>query len=182
MPTMPHVPPLTPVVIPPHPEPSRFLWRPQRLTRVSPLPTGRGIPRLLRCLLMVMHAPCRLARRSRHCAHGGFPMQTSRRHDLNLRKMSDPAGWHLKRSHAARGLASLAVVMLLTALLPSSARAGTELGQLCWKLDPFVDTLRLAITQATGDAPIFEIHGRWRATAAAGQQAAGGAGPATYQL
>src|SRR5215510_12440649 len=59
MPTMPHVPPLTPVVIPPHPEPSRFLWRPQRLTRVSPLPTGRGIPRLLRCLLMVMHAPCR---------------------------------------------------------------------------------------------------------------------------
>jgi hypothetical protein len=72
--------------------------------------------------------------------------------------------------------------VILTAMLPSPAGAGTELGQFCWKLDPFVDTLRLAITQANGDAPLFELHGRWRATATAGQQAAGGAGPATYQL
>jgi hypothetical protein len=109
-------------------------------------------------------------------------MPTDPRPRLRVRKTSDPAGWRLKRSHAARGLASLAVVMLLTAMLPSSARAGTELGQFCWKLDPFVDTLRLAITQSAGAAPIFELHVRWRATATTGQQAAGGAGPARYQL
>ena len=82
----------------------------------------------------------------------------------------------------ARGMMGLAVVVILTALLPSPVGAGQDLGQFCWKLDPFVDTLRLTVTLATGDAALFELHGRWRAIATAGQQAAGGAGPATYQL
>ena len=82
----------------------------------------------------------------------------------------------------ARGMMGLAVVVILTALLPSPAGAWQDLGQFCWTLDPFVDTLRLAITQATGAAALFDLHGRWRAIASAGQQAAGGAGPATYQL
>jgi hypothetical protein len=109
-------------------------------------------------------------------------MQTDSRHNRSIRRSGKTARGHLRRSKVTRGMVVLAVVVILTAMLPSSARAGTELGQFCWKLDPFVDTLRLAITQATGAAPIFELHGRWRATAAAGQQAAGGAGPATYQL
>jgi hypothetical protein len=76
----------------------------------------------------------------------------------------------------------LAVVVILTAVLPSPAGAGQDLGQFCWRLDPFVDTLRLSVTQASGAAALFELHARWRATATAGQQAAGGAGPAMYQL
>ncbi len=84
----------------------------------------------------------------------------------------------------ARGMIGLAVVVILTAMLPSPAGAAEDLGQFCWRLDPFVDTLRLAITQASGAAALFELHGRWRAMATAGQQAARAAGPgsATYQL
>jgi hypothetical protein len=109
-------------------------------------------------------------------------MQTSSRHNLNIRRTVGTAGWHRRRVHMARGIMVLAVVVSLTAMLPSPSGAGQELGQFCWRLDPFVDTLRLAITLATGDAFIAELHVRWRAQAAAGAQAVGGAGPATYQL
>jgi len=72
----------------------------------------------------------------------------------------------------------LAVVVILTAMLPSPA--GAQPGQeFCWSLNPFVDTLLLAIPQ--GEV-VFPLNGRWRANATAGQQAAGGAGPSTYQL
>jgi hypothetical protein len=40
----------------------------------------------------------------------------------------------------------LAMVVILTAMLPSPAGA-QQLGDFCWSLNPFVDTLRLAITQ-----------------------------------
>jgi hypothetical protein len=109
-------------------------------------------------------------------------MQTDSRHNRSIRRSGKTARGHLRRSKVTRGMVVLAVVVILTAMLPSSARAGTELGQFCWKLDPFVDILRLAITQSAGAAPIFELHVRWRATATTGQQAAGGAGPARYQL
>ena len=81
----------------------------------------------------------------------------------------------------ARGMMGLAMVVILTALLPSPAAGvqGDQLGQFCWTLNPFVDTLLLEITEG---ADVFFLNGRWRATVSAGQQAAGGAGPATYQL
>jgi hypothetical protein len=109
-------------------------------------------------------------------------MQRDRRHHLSIRRTVGTEGWRLRHAYMARGIMGLAVVVLLTSMLSSPAGAGQELGQFCWKLDPFVDTLRLVITQSTGAASLFELHGRWRATATAGQQAAGGAGPATYQL
>jgi len=118
----------------------------------------------------------------RHRANRGAPMQRARCDDPRIRRTVGPEGGRLRRAPLARGMMGLAVVVILTALLPSPAGAGQDLGQFCWKLDPFVDTLRLTITQATGAATLFELHGRWRATAIAGQQAAGGAGPATYQL
>ena len=109
-------------------------------------------------------------------------MQRDRRHDPNTRRTVGPQRRHVRRAHGARGIMGLAVVVPLTALLPSPGGAGQDLGQFCWKLDPFVDTLRLSITQATGAATLFELHSRWRAVASTGEQAAGGEGPATYQL
>jgi hypothetical protein len=125
-------------------------------------------------------------------------MQRDRRDYLSIRKTVGAEGWRLRRAHMARGMIGLAVVVLLTAMLPSPAGAQQIVGEHCWTLDPFVDTLRLAITQPTITQPndpndpkdtqpndtgaIFEVHGRWLATAAEGQQAAGGAGPASYQL
>jgi hypothetical protein len=69
----------------------------------------------------------------------------------------------------------LAMVVILTAMLPSSA-AAQQLGDFCWTLNPFVDTIRLSITQAGGQ--ILQLNGRWLAK---GGNAAGGAG-GTYQL
>jgi hypothetical protein len=109
-------------------------------------------------------------------------MQRDRRDSLSIHRTVGTKEWRLRRAHMAQGVIGLAVVVILTAMLPSPAAAAEDLGQFCWRLDPFVDTLRLAITQATGAAALFELHGRWRATATAGEQAVGGAGPATYQL
>jgi hypothetical protein len=109
-------------------------------------------------------------------------MQRDRRNDLSIHRTVGPEGWRLRHAHIVRGMIGLAVVVILAAMLPNPARAGVDLGQFCWRLDPFVDTLRLSITAAIGAAPLFELHGRVRATATAGQQAAGGVGPAAYQL
>lgn len=117
-------------------------------------------------------------------------MQRDRRDYPSIRKTAGPEEWRLRRAHMGRGLIGLAVVVILTAMLPGPAGAQQVLGEHCWTLNPFVDTLRLAITlpvvlpptPTTPVSDILELHGRWRATAAAGQQAAGGAGPATYQL
>jgi hypothetical protein len=70
----------------------------------------------------------------------------------------------------------------LIASLAVPVAAETDLGQFCWKLDPFVDIMRLSVKQADGPEAIFPIEGRIRANATAGQQAVGGAGPAVYQL
>jgi hypothetical protein len=109
-------------------------------------------------------------------------MQRDCRDSLSRRRPVGPKAWRLRRAPIACWMIGLAVVVILTATRPSPAGAAQELGQFCWRLDPFVDTLRVAITQATGAPALFELHGRWRAAATAGQQAAGGAGPATYQL
>jgi hypothetical protein len=109
-------------------------------------------------------------------------MQRDRRNDLSIHRTVGPEGWRLRHAHIVRGMIGLAVVVILAAMLPNPARAGVDLGQFCWRLDPFVDTLRLSITAAIGAAPLFELHSRVRATATAGQQAAGGVGPAAYQL
>jgi hypothetical protein len=109
-------------------------------------------------------------------------MQKDLHHYLSICNSVDTEGWRLRRAHMVRSVMSLAVVVILTAMLPNPARAGIDLGQFCWRLDPFIDTLRLSITAAIGAAPLFELHGRVRATATAGQQAAGGVGPAAYQL
>jgi hypothetical protein len=109
-------------------------------------------------------------------------MQRNCRDSLSSRSTVGTQRRQQRRALIARGIMSLAAVVLLTGMLPSLAGAGQDLGQFCWRLDPFVDTLRLSVTQADGAAALFELHARWRATAAAGEQAAGGAGPATYQL
>ena len=71
------------------------------------------------------------------------------------------------------------MVVILTAMLPSPA--GTQqVQELCWSLNPFVDTLLVDFIQGEGE--VSHLNGQWRANATAGQQAAGGAGPATYQL
>ena len=79
----------------------------------------------------------------------------------------------------ARGMIGLAMVVILTAMLPSPA--GTQqVQELCWSLNPFVDTLLVDFIQGEGE--VSHLNGQCRANATAGQQAAGGAGPATYQL
>ena len=62
-------------------------------------------------------------------------MQNDRGHDLSSDRAVGLERWRLRRAHMARGLMCLAVV-LLTAMLPSSAGAGIDLGQFCWRLDP----------------------------------------------
>jgi hypothetical protein len=116
-------------------------------------------------------------------------MQTSYCHRLGFCGKVGTAKRRLRRSNVARGLVLLAVIVILTAGLPNSAGAAqeSELGQLCWRFDPpFVDTLRVAVAQlpvaTANDAVLFEAFVRWRATASAIAQTAGGPGPVTYQL
>jgi hypothetical protein len=105
-------------------------------------------------------------------------MQRDRCDDPSIWRTVGSEGWRLRRAHMAPGMIGLAVVVILTAMLPSPAGA-QQVRELCWALNPFVDTLLVNFAQ--GD-DVFDLNGRWRANAAAGQQAAGGAGPATYQL
>lgn len=70
----------------------------------------------------------------------------------------------------------------LIAALAVPVAASEDLGQFCWKLSPYVDVLQLSVTQSSGPGAIFEIHGLVKANATAGQNAAGGAGPAAYQM
>jgi len=120
-------------------------------------------------------------------------MQTYSCHSRRMCRKVGTEQWRLRRSNVARGLVLLAVIVILTGMLPSSGAAQeAELGQLCWKIDsavgqpPVTDTLRLAIAQlpvaTANDALMFEVFVRWRATASVVQQTVGGAGPVTYQL
>src|SRR2546421_5430246 len=101
----------------------------------------------------------------RRRANGGLPMQRDCCDDLSIRRTVGPEGWRLRRAHMARGMIGLAVVVILTAMLPSPAGA-QQLGQFCWTLNPFVDTILLEITQGV---EVFELHGRLLANATAGQ-------------
>jgi hypothetical protein len=120
-------------------------------------------------------------------------MQTYSCHSRGMCRKVGTDQWRLRRSNVARGLLLLAVIVILTGMLPSSGAAQeAELGQLCWKIDsavgqpPVTDTLRLAIAQlpmaTANDALMFEVFVRWRATASAVQATVGGPGPVTYQL
>ena len=120
-------------------------------------------------------------------------MQTSCCHSQGFCAKVGTDQWRLRRSNVARGLVLLAVMVILTGMLPSSGAAQeTDLGQLWWKIDnlpgmtPWTDTLRLAIARlpmATANSELmFEVFVRWRATASAVQATVGGPGPVTYQL
>jgi hypothetical protein len=104
-------------------------------------------------------------------------MQRDRCDDLSIWRTVGPEGWRLKRAHMARGMISLAVVVILTAMLPSPAGAQPleHIGNFCWSLNPFVDTLLLEVTSVN---TVFALDGRGRAT---GGNAAGGAN-GVYQL
>jgi hypothetical protein len=58
---------------------------------------------------------------------------------------------------------SAAVLLAFTG--PAKTHAATELGDFCWSVAGFIDTLRLNVTQADlTDAGLFQLlHGRWRA-------------------
>ncbi|HEY2942280.1 MAG TPA: hypothetical protein VGN09_07595 [Vicinamibacteria bacterium] len=73
----------------------------------------------------------------------------------------------------------LTVVLLGIALLgvAQPSHAQTFLGTFCWKLDPFVDTLRIPITSYPGG--IFETLVRWRAGTSYQFQGAGVLSPDT---
>jgi hypothetical protein len=73
----------------------------------------------------------------------------------------------MKHSMAVRRTIVLgAVVTMMVFTRPAKTHAATELGDMCWQLSPFVDTLRLNVTQADlTDAGLFQsLHGRWRAS------------------
>jgi hypothetical protein len=82
----------------------------------------------------------------------------------------------------ARGMIGLAVVVILTAMLPGpgEAQQALQVQQLCWALNPFVDTVLLEVV--TSEGVTFPFNGRLLANAGAGQQAVGGPGPASYQV
>lgn len=65
-------------------------------------------------------------------------------------------------SKVAKGLFTLAVVVALMAMAPATADADGSLGQFCWKLDPFVDTMRIDVSTGAGPATMFNLHARWR--------------------
>jgi len=51
------------------------------------------------------------------------------------------------------------------------AMAGEELGQFCWRLEPFVDTVRLSVSV---NGPMFHVMASWRAGPAPANQTLGG--------
>jgi hypothetical protein len=105
-------------------------------------------------------------------------MQTDRSYRECIRRTVGTDGWRLRRAHMARGMIGLAMVVILTAMLPSPAGA-QQLGDFCWSLNPL--SIPYDWPSPKG-RQVIELHGRWLANTTAGQQAAGGAGPATYQL
>src|SRR5712692_8854742 len=71
---------------------------------------------------------------------------------------------HFKTVKRTLGLGAVVALMAFTG--PAKTHAATELGDMCWNLSPFIDTLRINITQADlTDAGLFQsLHGRWRAS------------------
>jgi hypothetical protein len=104
-------------------------------------------------------------------------MQIDRSYRECIRRTVGTDGWRLRRAHMVQGMIGLAVVVILTAMLPSPAGAQPleHIGSFCWSLNPFVDTLLLEVTSVN---TVFALDGRWRAT---GGNAAGGVN-GIYQL
>jgi hypothetical protein len=50
------------------------------------------------------------------------------------------------------------------------AMAGEELGQFCWRLSPYVDTVRLSVSVINGDVQMFHVLADWRAGPAPANQ------------
>jgi hypothetical protein len=56
----------------------------------------------------------------------------------------------------ARGMIGLALVVMLTAILPSPVGA-QQVQTICWTLEPFVDTL---VVEVTPQNQVFNLNGR----------------------
>lgn len=75
-------------------------------------------------------------------------------------------------------LSIAAIIWLATCTRASGA---DELGQFCWSLTPYVDTVRLSVSLAHGQVPVyghvpmFHILAEWRAGPAPANQTVGGA-------
>ena len=61
-----------------------------------------------------------------------------------------------------RGLAVVAVVVLLIGVAPGTSSPDTDLGQFCVSLSPLIDTVRLSLTQGAGAATMVTATFRWR--------------------
>lgn len=58
------------------------------------------------------------------------------------------------------------LIMTMTAGLANVSSAADELGQFCWSLTPYVDTVRLSVSVVNGQVPMFLIMADWRAGSA----------------
>jgi len=67
-------------------------------------------------------------------------------------------------SRVAKGSFAFAVVVTLMAFAPAKSYAETELGESCWQLSPFIDTVRVVLIQADSETIVFRsLYGRWAA-------------------
>jgi hypothetical protein len=66
--------------------------------------------------------------------------------------------------------------------VPTTSHADQELGDMCWQLSPFIDTLRLSVIQAdfTVDSPAWKLVGRWRANGSYQGEVTGALSQSTY--
>jgi hypothetical protein len=106
-------------------------------------------------------------------------MQIDRGHRECIRRTVGTDGWRLRRAHMARGMIGLSAGGHSDCDAAQPRRGPATGGFL---LEP----QSVCRYPTTGHHPrggqVIELHGRWLANATAGQQAAGGAGPTTYQL
>jgi hypothetical protein len=102
-------------------------------------------------------------------------MQSDHCDELSIRRIVGLEGGRLRRAHMARGMIGLALMVMLTGILPSPVGAQPEQTTFCFTLSPFVDTLLVEVTQGI---QFSNLNVRWRAS---GGDAAGGQG-GTYQL
>lgn len=104
-------------------------------------------------------------------------MQSDHCDELSIRRIVGLEGGRLRRAHMARGMIGLALMVMLTGILPSpvGAQPVQPVQIFCFTLSPFVDTLFVEVTQGN---QLLNLNVRWRAS---GGDAAGGEG-GTYQL
>jgi hypothetical protein len=71
-------------------------------------------------------------------------------------------------------LAVVGLMLTSTAGLANVANAGEELGQFCWSLTPYVDTVRISASVVNGQVPMFHVLAEWHAGPAPANQTVGG--------